>query len=61
MINLTIEDRDGTRRPVEIPEDIVPVIGIMAASTYPLFAMCPVAVGGRSTDQLETTEFPINV
>ena len=41
MINITIEDRDGTRRPVEIPEDIsLSLMEVLKASEYNILATC---------------------
>jgi ferredoxin len=41
MIHLTIEDRDGTRRPVEIPEDIsLSLMEVLKATDYHILATC---------------------
>jgi ferredoxin len=41
MINITIEDRDGSRRPVEIPEDIsLSLMEILKASDHHVLATC---------------------
>ena len=41
MINITIEDRDGTRKPVEIPEDIsLSLMEVLKASEYNILATC---------------------
>lgn len=41
MINITIEDRDGTRKPVEIPEDIsLSLMEVLKASEYKVLATC---------------------
>lgn len=41
MINIIIEDRDGTRKPVEIPEDIsLSLMEVLKASEYNILATC---------------------
>lgn len=41
MITLTIEDRDGSRRPVEIPEDInLSLMEVLKASEHHILATC---------------------
>jgi ferredoxin len=41
MINLTIEDRDGHRAPVEIPEGIsLSLMEVLKASEYEVLATC---------------------
>jgi len=41
MITLTIEDRDGSRRPVEIPEDInLSLMEVLKASDHHILATC---------------------
>ncbi|MDP9078004.1 MAG: 2Fe-2S iron-sulfur cluster-binding protein [Bacteroidota bacterium] len=41
MINLTIEDRDGSRRPVEIPEDIsLSLMEVLKATDHQILATC---------------------
>jgi ferredoxin len=41
MIHLTIEDRDGTRRPVEIPEDIsLSLMEVLKATDHHILATC---------------------
>ena len=41
MITLTIEDRDGSRRPVEIPEDInLSLMEVLKASQHNILATC---------------------
>jgi len=41
MINITIEDRDGSRRPVEIPEDIsLSLMEVLKASEHHVLATC---------------------
>jgi len=41
MINLTIEDRDGGRRPVEIPEDIsLSLMEVLKATDHHILATC---------------------
>lgn len=41
MINITIEDRDGTRKPVEIPEEIsLSLMEVLKASDYNILATC---------------------
>ncbi|MFB9845291.1 2Fe-2S iron-sulfur cluster-binding protein [Mucilaginibacter ginsenosidivorans] len=41
MITLTIEDRDGSRRPVEIPEDInLSLMDVLKASEHHILATC---------------------
>lgn len=41
MISITIEDRDGEQRPVEIPEDInLSLMEVLKASDYNILATC---------------------
>jgi len=41
MITITIEDRDGQRRPVEIPEDInLSLMEVLKASDHHILATC---------------------
>lgn len=41
MITLTIEDRDGSRHPVEIPEDInLSLMEVLKASEHHILATC---------------------
>jgi ferredoxin len=41
MINFTIEDRTGERRPVEVPEGIgLNLMEVLKASDYPILATC---------------------
>jgi 2Fe-2S ferredoxin len=41
MINITVEDRDGTRRPVEIPEEIsLSLMEVLKASDHHVLATC---------------------
>jgi ferredoxin len=41
MINLIIEDRDGSRQPVEIPEEIsLSLMEVLKASEYNILATC---------------------
>ncbi|MEO6520618.1 MAG: 2Fe-2S iron-sulfur cluster-binding protein [Mucilaginibacter sp.] len=41
MINLTIEDRDGSRRPVEIPEGInLSLMEVLKATDHHVLATC---------------------
>jgi ferredoxin len=41
MINITVEDRNGERRPVEIPEDInLSLMEVLKASEYNVLATC---------------------
>jgi len=41
MINIIIEDRDGTRKPVEIPEEIsLSLMEVLKASDYNILATC---------------------
>lgn len=41
MITLTIEDRDGHRKPVEIPEDIsLSLMEVLKASDHNILATC---------------------
>ncbi|MDR3693147.1 2Fe-2S iron-sulfur cluster-binding protein [Mucilaginibacter sp.] len=41
MINITIEDRDGSRRPVEIPEEIsLSLMEVLKASDHHVLATC---------------------
>jgi 2Fe-2S ferredoxin len=41
MIHLTIEDRDGTRRPIEIPEDIsLSLMEVLKATDHHILATC---------------------
>jgi ferredoxin len=41
MINLIIEDRDGQRQPVEIPEGInLSLMEVLKASEYDVLATC---------------------
>jgi len=41
MIHLTIEDRDGSRRPVEVPEDIsLSLMEVLKATDHHILATC---------------------
>jgi ferredoxin len=41
MINIIVEDRDGNRQPVEIPEDInLNLMEVLKASDYNILATC---------------------
>ena len=41
MIHLTIEDRNGNRQPVEIPEDIsLSLMEVLKATDYDILATC---------------------
>jgi ferredoxin len=41
MITFTVEDRDGTRLPVEIPEGIsLSLMEVLKGSDYPILATC---------------------
>ncbi|MEJ7780351.1 MAG: 2Fe-2S iron-sulfur cluster-binding protein [Daejeonella sp.] len=41
MINITIEDRNGEQRPVEIPEEIsLSLMEVLKASEYNILATC---------------------